>query len=54
MWLVSTVKKHAALEAAKVEEEYRGENKYECMVPEWVLDKGLRVMPTEFARLSKD
>lgn len=33
-------KKHAALDAAKTEENYRG-GKYECEVLEWTLDDGI-------------
>lgn len=33
-------KKHAALKAAHIENEYR-DGKYECEVLEWVLDRGI-------------
>jgi hypothetical protein len=33
-------KKHAALKAAEVEEEYRG-GKYKCEVQEWILGDGI-------------
>lgn len=33
-------KKHAAIKAAEIEEEWRGKKEYECEVLEWELDKG--------------
>ena len=48
-------KKHSALKAAEIEEEWRG-GKYECEVLEWVLGEGMegRILGDKVCKVVKD